>query len=134
MLNYSIRARKFQSPINNMHGVCDLVIDDRIVVPGFKILESKKGDLFVAAPSVKSNKTDDAGKAIYYNCINFIDRKADEKDFKTPLEQEICDAMLAEFNSATPSAGKAASTGGDETPPVSAAPKAKGAHPLWKNR
>lgn len=128
MLDYQVRCRRFQTPINNMHGACDLVIDGRIVIPGFKVLESKKGDLFIGAPSVKSNKTDDQGKTVYYPTVSFIDAKINDDDFKTPLEEEIFNTMLEEFRKASPAQRQdAASAGG--TPPGT--PKPNKRHPLW---
>ena len=104
MFSYSLRVRKLANPIGNLQGFCDLVVDDALVIKDFKILQSKTGELFAAAPSQASNKVDDQGQKQWFPTIYFIDAKESEDSKRTPVESEILAAMVKEFVSTSPSA------------------------------
>ena len=139
MFSYDVVVRPIQSPKGSLRAYANLIIDEVVEVCGFKVLESRKGDLFVSAPQTKSNKQDENGKDIYYNDVRFLDSKTNEDDWRTPLEDEIFKAILAKYEevrgqsargsaaSAQASAGGQGSSGGKPSVPNGAV----GNNPLW---
>jgi hypothetical protein len=120
-----------------MVGFCDLVIDDKIVIKGFKVFRNKKDDkLFVSAPSTAGKTPGEDGKILYYDNVRFLDEKENEKDWHTPFQKEVYEAMLADFETAL--SGGAAKTKesmkpktGENTGPARA-PRSN--HTLWGSK
>ncbi len=123
-------------------GYCDLVIDGKLQVKGFKVFKSKKDDeLFIGAPSQPGKKPDENGKTVYYETIRFLDEKENEKDWHTPFQREVYDAMLVEFKKAMEEGRGSTPTAGGGTKgraPVADAnggpARAGRSNPLWKGR
>lgn len=97
MFSYNFKMRKLANPIGNLHGFCDLVVDDIMVVKGFKILQSKAGEFFAVAPSQVSDKVDEAGNKQWFPTTYFIDQKDSDDAKRTPVESEILTAIVKEF-------------------------------------
>lgn len=63
----------------NLKAYVTLIIDNEIAISGFRVLSSKTGDLFVAAPSHKGK--DKEGNEAYFDDVRFIgDREEGSKD------------------------------------------------------
>lgn len=103
--SYDFRFNALSGPGAKAFAVA--IIDDVFEVDGFKIMETN-GRLWVAFPQEKSTKVDDAGKAVYYKRVRFIDQKDNEEDKITPAEKEFCDAMLEAYSQFTQPAAKPA--------------------------
>lgn len=107
MFSYSFRVRPLQNTVGNLLAWCDLIIEDTFVVKDFKILQSKTGDVFAAAPSQASNKVDDNGNKQWFPTVYFVDAKSSEDQKRTPAEEEILQAMVKEYQAATKTSSKA---------------------------
>ncbi len=91
-MDFSTEIRVVDS--GNLKAYVTLIIDNEIAISGFRVLESKSGDLFVAAPSHKG--TDKEGKETYFDDVRFIgDREEGAKD--SVLGRECKDFILAQY-------------------------------------
>lgn len=105
MFNYSFDFHAIQNPQGPVQAFADLIIEDTLKVVGFKIMKnSQSGELWVAPPQEKSNKTDDDGKNIYFPRVYWADAKESEEDRRTKAENEVYTEMIRAFES-TRSAG-----------------------------
>lgn len=73
-----------------------IIIDDVLRLDGFKIMESDRG-LWVAPPQEKGSKPDANGNDQWFKRVRFVDEKADEKDWQTPMEQEVYTEMISGY-------------------------------------
>ncbi len=94
MFNYDFSFTALPNSTGNMVAFADLIIEGTLRVKGFKIMKGQNGELWVAAPSEKSNKVDDQGKAIYYPSVWWTDAKASEDAKRTPAEEEVYTEMV----------------------------------------
>lgn len=78
----------------NLKAYVTLIIDNEIAISGFRVLCSKTGDLFVAAPSHKG--TDKEGKEAYFDDVRFIgDREEGAKD--SNFGRECKEFIIAQY-------------------------------------
>lgn len=96
--NFSVRVYPFQSQ-SKARAFASVVIEDVLEIKNFKVIEGSRG-LFVSPPQTKSTKTDDKGNPQWFADVLF--HEADQRDpdngvFKGPVEQEICDAIIAKY-------------------------------------
>lgn len=90
----------------NVKAMVSLIVDDTLEVGGFKVVESKSGELFVAPPSNKGK--DKEGNDKYYDQVRFIDeREEGERDSACgrAVKEQILQDYLAAANAS--SKGKA---------------------------
>lgn len=82
-------------------GFCDLVIDGKLQVKGFKVFRSEKTDsLYVKSPSNPSKKIGDDGKPVWFDTVRFLDEKEKEDDWHTPFQKEVNEVMISAFEHA----------------------------------
>ncbi len=121
-MDFSTEIRVVDS--GNLKAYVTLIIDNEIAISGFRILESKSGELFVAAPSHKG--TNGEGKETYYDDVRFIgDREEGAKD--SVLGRECKDFILSQYR--REGRGKPAAKGGRDDKNASAAKASSRAQP-----
>lgn len=110
-LSYTVKATPLSNPTGNLLGFCDLIIDDNILIPGFKVWKKKDGGMFVAppsAPAISGNspeghlipKLKEDGKPDYKDQIRFVGPKDSDTARQTILQTEILEEMLSAFQAA----------------------------------
>ena len=63
-MKFSAKIRKTFEGETNLRAFADVTVDGGLVLKGFKVMQNKEGELFVAPPSEKSEKDDK-----YYDTI-----------------------------------------------------------------
>jgi len=73
-MEISVKASKLPEGSGEGHlkGLANINFGDQIKVRSVQILEGKEGQLFVAMPSYKTNRTDEQGKAVFNEICNPI--------------------------------------------------------------
>ncbi len=51
---YTFKINKLNTPVNNMLGTVDLIINEEITVIGFKVMETKQRSTYVEPPTIKA--------------------------------------------------------------------------------
>lgn len=106
-LSFTAQVYILENSSNSTKAFASLIIDGVISINGFTVKDGQWG-LWVAPPSKKSNKTDDNGKAIYYDDVRFLDFVDGENDKKTSATRnQVYDAILKAYNEANSSSGGA---------------------------
>jgi len=95
MFNYAIRINRVKNPRGKVMAFATIIIEDTMEVTGFKVINGAKG-LFVSAPQTPG-KPDDQGKVKYYDDVRFVDQKAKEEDWRTPVQDEIYKAIITQY-------------------------------------
>lgn len=96
MFNYSVRVNKLSNPKSKLVGFGDLIIDDTLVVKGWKFFEGPRG-VFVKPPSHPGK--DKEGKDTYFDDVLFDETK--DPDTKMgPVQAEIYQEMLNAYAAA----------------------------------
>jgi DNA-binding cell septation regulator SpoVG len=126
MVNYSV-VIKPSDKLGSLKAFVDLIIDDKLIIHDFKVMETKTGVLFVGPPSKKTSQTDADGNPKYLDTVRFVDasvEKTKENGYKTPWQQEVYDVILDEYRKAV---------GGKTQSKTSATPAKKPTtkNPLW---
>lgn len=101
-MNFTAKVFPFNGA-GNTKAFATLVIDDVVAVKGFKVVESRSGDLFVGFPSTKGK--DKEGNEKWYNDVQFYE-DVEEGQYGGPIRKSATDAILAEYNR-TVTAGQA---------------------------
>lgn len=95
-LQFKAYVRPFQGT-GALRAYATLVVNDTLLIDGFKVMESRTGDLFVAPPSHKGK--DKEGKDTYFNDVRFNEEKG-EGEFRGPVAEAAYGAILAAYGSA----------------------------------
>ena len=66
-MNYSIKVNKLENKDWNTKAFVSIVFEESLKVTDITVKEAKNGEMFVAMPGYKTNKTDEQGNAIYKN-------------------------------------------------------------------
>jgi len=111
-----------KNPQGKTRAFAKLVVDDVMEINGFKIIEGIKG-LFVGKPQTKGKNKD--GEVTWYDDVRFLDAK-EEDAYRTPVEEEICKAILDKYLSLTSSSEQ--STRGSA---ANAQASVANGNPLW---
>ncbi len=93
MFSYSVRVNKIQNPKNKLLGFADIIIDDVMVVKGFKIFEGPRG-AFVKPPAHKGQ--DKEGGEAWFDDILFTEEKEGDQK-QGPVQLEIYQEILNEW-------------------------------------
>lgn len=125
--DYDINVRPIRNPQGKTVAFAQLIIDGAVQVDGFKIIDGSKG-LFVSAPQHKGK--DKEGNDTYYDDVRFLGDKP-EGVFKTPLQEEIYQAMLDRFHAESASASRGGAAAAQAQSQGN--PMASGGHKLWPN-
>lgn len=116
MFSYSVNVRKISNP--KLKAICSLVIDGVLVIDGFKIINGSNG-LFVSVPSHKGTIMEDGQQVEkYFDDIRFMGDTAGD------VAREIKDAIIAAYNSDSPSAVISSSSSQQSSPTPPKATKA----------
>lgn len=91
-MEISVKASKLPEGSNEGHlkGLANINFGDQIKVRSVQILEGKEGQLFVAMPSYRTNRTDEQGKSVFNEICNPI-----SADFRS----QLYDAVIESFES-----------------------------------
>ena len=66
-MNYSIKVNKLENKDWSTKAFVSIVFEESLKVTDITVKEAKNGELFVAMPGYKTNKTDEQGNAVYKN-------------------------------------------------------------------
>lgn len=84
---YEITATKFDEPRGNTLGMASINYGDMFQINSIRIMQSKKGDVFVSLPQRKTSKTNDKdGSAVYESVFCPITKEFREELFDKILE------------------------------------------------
>ena len=136
-INWTVKVYPLKSQVGSIVANASLIIDEEIEITGFTIRDGKNG-LWASPPSQKSNKTDENGKAIYFDTTKFLGERA-EGERHTALQAEVLQAMLDSYQqdkvktSRTAAAQAQTGTQSGKANSASSPPqkKAKPSNPLW---
>jgi len=130
--SFEVAPKVLENPRSALIGFCDVLIDGKILLSGFKIFE-KEGRRWVGNPS-QAGKPDDTGKTPYFDTVRFIDTKEKEEDWTTPFQAEVYEAILAAFDAASGTAQTQSQSSSTVAPAGGGPARAKrpGSNPLWK--
>lgn len=107
MFSYSVNVRKISNP--KLKAICSLIIDGVLVIDGFKIINGSNG-LFVSVPSHKGTIVEDGQQVEkYFDDIRFMGDNAGD------VAREIKDAIIAAYNSDSPSSVISSPVSSDST-------------------
>lgn len=131
--SYSAKVRIVNGGTGNLKAYATLVINDLLMIEGFKVLESKGGQIFVGVPQHKGQDKD--GKETWYNDVRW-NEDVEEGQFRGPNAEAALSAILEEYgralsSSAPQRAGKAQSNRSEpdnsrpKTPPRTGSGRAK---------
>lgn len=89
-MEISVKASKLPEGSSEGHlkGLANINFGDQIKVRSVQILEGKDGQLFVAMPSYKTNRTDEQGKAVFNEICNPINA-----DFRAQLYAAVIESF-----------------------------------------
>jgi DNA-binding cell septation regulator SpoVG len=94
MFNYSVYVNVLPNPKGNLRAFADLIIEDVMVVSGFKVIESASGELFVGAPSEQYTKKD--GTKDWIDKIRFRE-ELEEGERRGPIQTRIYQSILEKY-------------------------------------
>ncbi len=66
-MNYNIKVNKLENKDWSTKAFVSIVFEESLKVTDITVKEAKNGELFVAMPGYKTNKTDEQENAIYKN-------------------------------------------------------------------
>lgn len=98
-MKFSAKVNPLESPMGKTVAFGSLIVDDLLVIDGFAIVNGSNG-LFVSMPS----KVDKEDPKKYHPTVKTLDWTEDNK---SALRDEMCAAILAEYNSVTGNSTKA---------------------------
>lgn len=89
-MEISVKASKLPEGSSEGHlkGLANINFGDQIKVRSVQILEGKEGQLFVAMPAYKTNRTDEEGKTIFNEICNPI-----SADFRSQLYAAVLESF-----------------------------------------
>lgn len=88
-LPVAVRVKENTNKSNGAWAIATVAFNKEFVCDTIQVRESKTGNLFVAYPSYRTNKTNENGDPIYQNVCNPI-----TKDFKQELDSRILDKLF----------------------------------------
>ena len=94
MFNYSVYVNVLQNPKGNLRAFADIIVEDVMVISGFKVIESKTGDLFVGAPTEKY--TNKEGKEDWIDKVRFRE-ELEEGERRGPVQTQIYQSILEKY-------------------------------------
>jgi len=101
MFDYRVKVTPYKgNPSSAFKAFADVIVDDILVIKGFKILSGPRG-LFVIGP--QTEYTDKEGALKRSNIIEFTDSMKNEEGYsKSPILEEIKNTILREYENMGP--------------------------------
>lgn len=116
-LKFTAKINRLQNPKGALRAFAQLIINDVIVINGFRVLEGSNGS-WASPPQTKGSKPDpETGKDQYFDDVRFLEEKEEGK-FRGPVAEEALAAIMSAYNAEN------ATSGGDGRPePTNNRPK-----------
>lgn len=90
-MKLSAKIRELDSPKGNLVGFASLVIDDKIEISGFRIIQRNDGSgLFISAPST-GREVD--GEIKYFDDVRFLDWDDNRSATREDVQKVILDTL-----------------------------------------
>jgi DNA-binding cell septation regulator SpoVG len=131
MFSYDFSFSPLPNSTGSMVAYADLIIEGTLKIKGFKIMKGQNNELWVAAPSEKSNKVDDSGKAVYYPTIWWVDAKASDDAKRTAVETEVYAEMVKAFEASQKGNARQSAAAAHTNQNAAQAPTTKKPALLW---
>lgn len=96
MFNFSVDVFKLSPPFGKLVGFAKIIIEDALVLDGFKIFDGSKG-LFLASPS-KEGKDKEGNKSYFDQIVFLTGEDAPAKELALKIKQEFEEAAIAAYN------------------------------------
>ena len=96
MFNFSVDVFKLPNPLGKLVGFAKIIIEDALVLDGFKIFDGSKG-LFLSPPS-REGKDKEGNKSYFDQIIFLTGEDAPAKETAMQIKKEFEEAVIAAYN------------------------------------